>query len=223
MKTQKGIIYCACCIFNGKKYIGQTKKSLEWRTKKHFYDSNICQYKFQRALLKYGKSGFIWGIVEECEYEILDEREFYWIDYYNTYSNGYNSTHGGDGGYVTHCKKYRLMSPSGKIYEGENIDKFCRERNLSSSEISSVLTGRVKSHKGWKLPETQFIGIDAKIQSKIKEFVLLSPEGELIEGKNRAEFCRKYGLSKGNLSMLLNKKPYYNSVKGWTLPASSDN
>ena len=217
MENQKGIIYCAHCIFNGKKYIGQTKKSLEWRTKRHFKDTKQYQYKFQKALIKYGINGFIWGIVENCDYEVLNKREFYWIDYYDTYNNGYNSTHGGDGGYVTHCRKYRFMSPWGEIVEGENLMKLSKMYDLNSGELSSVLNGKTKSHKGWKLPETKFIGTEAKIQSKIKEFVLMSPDGKIVKGKNRAEFCRKYGLSKGNLSMLLNKKPCYNSVKGWTL------
>ncbi|MEY4332404.1 MAG: hypothetical protein RLZZ196_1142 [Bacteroidota bacterium] len=222
MDTEKGIIYCACCIFNSKKYIGQTKKSLEWRIKKHYYDTNQYKAKFQNALLKYGKDGFIWGIIEECDYNSLNEREFYWIEYYDTYNNGYNSTHGGDGGYVTHCREYKLMSPWGEIIEGSNIMELSRKYQLNSSEICNVLNKKIKSHKGWKLPETKFIGTEAKVESKIKEFILVSPNGEIVKGKNRAEFCRKYGLSKGNLSMLLNNKPYYKSVKGWKLYSSSD-
>jgi len=218
MEPLKGIIYCAYCIFNGKKYIGQTKKSLEWRMKKHYYDANVYQYKFQNAILKYGKTGFIWGIIEECDYDLLDDKEFYWIRYYNTYYDGYNSTHGGDGGYVTHCRKYKLMSPWREIFEGENVMKFCREQNLNHCEIISVLNKKIKSHKGWKLPETKFIGTEAKIQSKIKQFILVSPDGKLVSGKNRAEFCRQHKLSKANLSMLLSEKPFYKSVKGWTLP-----
>lgn len=214
---EKGIIYCAHCVFNGKKYLGQTKRTLNFRIKKHFYDTKKYQGKFQNALIKYKENGFIWGIVEECSYENLTERELYWINFYNSYYDGYNSTHGGEGGFVTHCRKFKLMSPFGDINESENVMKFCREHNLSHSEIINVLNGHTKSHKGWKLPETQFTGNEAKIQSKIKEFILISPDGKLVQGKNRAQFCRENGLSPGNLSMLINGKPKYKSVKGWKL------
>lgn len=36
--------------------------------------------------------------LEECENGLLDEREIYWISYYNSYNNGYNMTTGGDRG-----------------------------------------------------------------------------------------------------------------------------
>ena len=213
-----GVVYCSYCISNGKRYIGQTKKGLDWRIKKHYKDIRINKTKFQRALNKYGKNNFIWGIIQECDLNKMNDVEIYWIKYYDTYVNGYNSTLGGESGKVTHCRKFRLMSPDGEIYESENVSKFCREHCLLSSEISSVLNGRCKSHKGWKLPETEYIGTLAKIKSKEKEFVLVSPTGEIVNGKNRAEFCRKEKISPGNLSMLINGKPNYNSVKGWTLP-----
>ena len=33
--------------------------------------------------------------IEECDNELLDEREKYWIAFYDSYKNGYNSTPGG--------------------------------------------------------------------------------------------------------------------------------
>jgi len=49
-------------------------------------------------------------------------------------------------------KPFRLLSPSGEIEEGINISKFCRENDLDRGHISSVLNGKRKSHKGYKLP-----------------------------------------------------------------------
>jgi len=37
--------------------------------------------------------------LEECPKELLDEREIYWIKYYNTFENGYNLTVGGNSGF----------------------------------------------------------------------------------------------------------------------------
>ena len=44
---------------------------------------------------KYGIENFTFSVIEECSQEQLNEREIYWIEYYDTYKNGYNSTLGG--------------------------------------------------------------------------------------------------------------------------------
>lgn len=50
-----------------------------------------------RAIRKYGLENFSFEIVEECSRELLDDREKYWINHYNSYHNGYNQTLGGQG------------------------------------------------------------------------------------------------------------------------------
>jgi group I intron endonuclease len=82
--SNQGKIYCAHCIFTGKKYIGQTKQKLCNRIASHFIDSNkpSPKGKFYRALKKYGRNGFIWGIIEECDLSILNNKEIFWIAEY---------------------------------------------------------------------------------------------------------------------------------------------
>jgi hypothetical protein len=46
---------------------------------------------------KYGIENFELALIENAEAELLDERERYWIEYYDTYKNGYNATLGGEG------------------------------------------------------------------------------------------------------------------------------
>ena len=59
-----------------------------------------------QSIRKYGLDNFIFEIIEELEdYSIAAEREKYWIQYYNSYKNGYNESLGGDGGSVKgHCQ-----------------------------------------------------------------------------------------------------------------------
>lgn len=45
---------------------------------------------------KLGLENFYIEILEECPKEKMNEREKYWISYYNSYKNGYNGTEGGD-------------------------------------------------------------------------------------------------------------------------------
>lgn len=44
---------------------------------------------------KYGISNFTFEIIEECDKQSLNEREIYWIEYYDSFHNGYNMTIGG--------------------------------------------------------------------------------------------------------------------------------
>lgn len=86
---------------NDKVYIGQTTKSLEERWKQHLRQSKRedKNYPLYKAMKTYGTEHFHISLVEEVSDEIsLDEREQYWINYYNSYGqpNGYNDTIGGN-------------------------------------------------------------------------------------------------------------------------------
>ena len=52
---------------------------------------------FYAALNKYGIEHFWVELVENCEESQLDEKEIYWIDCYDSFYDGYNSTLGGQG------------------------------------------------------------------------------------------------------------------------------
>lgn len=94
-----GFIYKITNIDNIHIYIGQTCTSLEERMKNHIYDSkkNLLHRPLYDAMRKYGVSRFQIELIEECDLELLNEREIYWINFYNSYHNGYNATLGGEG------------------------------------------------------------------------------------------------------------------------------
>ena len=50
-----------------------------------------------QAMRKYGIENFSFEVIEECLPEELNEREIYWIDYYDSFNKekGYNMTPGG--------------------------------------------------------------------------------------------------------------------------------
>ena len=94
-----GFIYKITNQINNKVYIGLTTTTIKNRWKEHI--GAIGRYKDKRplyaAMSKYGIDNFSIEELEECDDLILAEREIYWIDYYNSYYNGYNATFGGDG------------------------------------------------------------------------------------------------------------------------------
>lgn len=84
---------------NGKIYIGQSS-NIEKRFAQHLYDSkNLDRGRgtgIDFAINKYGIENFDFEIIEKCDSVELDEKEIFWIKYYNSYKEGYNRTPGGD-------------------------------------------------------------------------------------------------------------------------------
>lgn len=95
-----GYIYKITNTVNQKGYIGKTTNSIEkrWKEHKHDYTRDYCKDRpLYRAMNKYGIENFIIEQLEEVDIKDLSNREIYWIEYYHTFSNGYNATLGGDG------------------------------------------------------------------------------------------------------------------------------
>ena len=88
---------------NGKIYIGQSKHIYQrWKQHKSCQKPNaILTIAFQ----KYGIDNFSFEIIEECNQKDLDEKEKYWIKYYNSYEDGYNLTRGGASGFYYDIEK----------------------------------------------------------------------------------------------------------------------
>ena len=152
-----GKIYCAYCIFTGKKYIGQTvKNNINLRINEHFADSIKYNHKFANALKKYGRKGFIWGIIEECDSSLLNDREIYWIAEYKTIENGYNLSPGGGQSSGYFCKEYLIRNPFGEEKIIKNLSQYCRENGLNIGHLHETLYGKRIHHQGYKLiPKTE--------------------------------------------------------------------
>ena len=138
-----GQIYKITNKINELVYIGQTKYNAIDRYKAH-----INTYKntyFYNSIHKYGASNFILEVIEDnVDNDKLDEREIYWIAYYDSYKNGYNETIGGNGtrGYI--------FTDSDKLKMSINMKKAWKtSTKLNSPErnkkISNALINKPKS------------------------------------------------------------------------------
>lgn len=88
-------IYKITNIQNNKIYIGQTIRPIEQRFHRHLNDAlnNIIDTHFARAIRKYGKDSFIIEQIDTANTQKeLNEKEQYWIKFYNSIENGYNET-----------------------------------------------------------------------------------------------------------------------------------
>lgn len=91
----KGIIYKITNKVNNKVYIGQTRYTLEFRWRQHQHKKDNTY--FHNAIHKYGIENFELEILEECDIELLNSKEMFYIAKYDSFKNGYNLTIGGDG------------------------------------------------------------------------------------------------------------------------------
>lgn len=127
----QGKIYKIINIVDNKIYIGCTIYELEKRFCEHIYrglktDSNTKLY---NSIKKYGSENFNIELIEICDLSCIYEREKFYIDYYDTYNNGLNSTYGGEGclGYV-HSPEIRKkisknLIESGNTHKGKTYEE----------------------------------------------------------------------------------------------------
>ncbi len=92
-------IYKITNLINGLVYIGQAQDiKTRWRNHRTDYlGNNIVNYNnpLYKDMRLYGLNNFSFEILEECLVSELDEKEKYWISYYDSFNNGYNRTEGG--------------------------------------------------------------------------------------------------------------------------------
>lgn len=178
----KGIIYIALNTYNGKRYIGQTRTSLEARKKQHFSDARRRSdvNHFHHALLQYGESGFEWSVLEKFEgskedvIHMLNVAEEYHILKNKTRisENGYNATQGGYGSDKFEravkrktCSKavWQYDLDGNFIREYESISEVCREFGIKARH-NFVARGM------WRGFQWRFKGTDV-LPTKISAYV----------------------------------------------------
>lgn len=140
-------IYKITNLVNGKEYIGQTSLSIQERFKQHIHDANKGYYNHRplyNAFNKYGIENFIVEELEECNTEEVNQKEIEYINKFDTYSNGYNATLGGEGtitiDYDKVLEKYRMGLSAGQIAKDMNHDikqitRILKSKGVSKEEI----------------------------------------------------------------------------------------
>lgn len=122
-----GYIYKITNQINGKAYVGKTQRTVMARWKEHCRHMYSLQHlPLYKALYKYGVENFLIETIEECDDINLDNREIYWINYYQTYGkNGYNCTAGSEGGIKTFPEEIEIIK--NRYLAGERLDLLCKE------------------------------------------------------------------------------------------------
>ena len=132
-----GIIYGWYNMKSGKWYIGQTVNQ-ERRFKDHI-DAAINKKdntKFHNALRKYGLENFVYCVLESNVLrENLNLKEQEWIEYYDSFYNGYNLTAGGSQTIFSEETRQKL---SDKL-KGKHLSEETRKK-LSESHMGKKMS-----------------------------------------------------------------------------------
>lgn len=191
----KGFIYIITNKINGKQYIGQTIQSIRKRFDRHcqYYGSEAeNRMAIKLAIHKYGRKNFTIEVLEECDIENLNEREVYYIEKYDTFNKGYNSTKGGQNG----TKSLKLLNVQNDIIDlykdGFSAKSIAKEYNVDKKTINNILLVNnieIRKHKTrkFRIEDIGNILEDSKIMS-------------------RKEVTNKWKISKTYLSQLINGK-----------------
>lgn len=131
-------IYKITNTLNNKCYIGQSVDiERRWRHHKetmnnpHIEAYNKELYKDMRS---FGLDNFLFEVLEECFLEELNDKEKYWIRYYNSYEKGYNLTRGGNG-----LLKYDYDKIKELWDQGLTTEKISKETNISYNYVTTIL------------------------------------------------------------------------------------
>ena len=189
----RGFIYKITNKVNGKSYIGQTIQNVKERFYQHCAikcSQAVLNMAIHRAINKYGKSNFTIEVIEEVESTNLNDRERYWIKYYNSYNNGYNSTKGGQ----DKIKMFKNLGAESIIKEyksGKSLREIGRNFNVDKQTIKDLLVRnniKLRTTRTYKLSQEDREGI-------LKDF---------SSGLSRKEIINKWNISKSYLSQLIN-------------------
>lgn len=182
-----GFIYKITNNINQKSYIGKTERTISIRYKEHLRHKDYLDQPLYRAFRKYGIENFSINQIEECDNAILDEREIYWINYYQTYKDGYNATAGGEGSIKTFEEDIDIIIQ--RYLAGERLDLLCKEFHHDYTSIRPHLIKKglkIDSNAGPKKLSKPIIQINPQTNEIIKIYDSISAAARAIcePGKN---------------------------------------
>ena len=194
-------IYKITDIINNKAYIGRAVdlKNREWRHycycepekySKASLQPEINMRIHQAMMQNRNKDNFLFEVLEYCPVEFLDEREQYYISYYNTkFPNGYNSTDGGqtyphrkgEEHYNHSLTQYQVDQIYDFLISGKTVKEIQTIIPQASMEtISAINNGYNWRKENYNYPLSRLNGVIKINDEEIKKIRTLWKNGKTI-------------------------------------------
>lgn len=218
-------IYCIENKINHMKYIGQSISiSKRWAEhKRDLRKSKHTNDHLQKAWDRYGENSFIFSVLEICDRNLLNEREIYWVDTYDSMSKhlGYNIATPGDApmrsrhhsvlskGKMSKSKKGNCSGENngfyGKKHSKETLDKISKslvgklvgDKNPMYGKISPMSGKKMSSESRKKMRDhhADFRG-EKHPKAKLSESDVKRIISLILNGYSRKDIAIKYKVSK---------------------------
>lgn len=176
-------IYKIKNLINNKIYIGKSKYN-----DPKYLGSGL---QITEAIKKHGRNKFVKEIIEECDDEIISEREIFWIAYYDSTNNkiGYNISKGGEGG--THY--WKTLSDDQRKEHNKKISEG-RKGKLLGPRSKETRIKQSNSFREYANKNPNFF--KQRALAKCKKYICVNHETqEIYRTKNLREFCSEHNVS----------------------------
>lgn len=186
--TKYGRIYIIRNTVNNKVYVGQTRVSIKLRFQNHLSAARNGQdYVIGKAIRKYGEDKFYIELLEECLEEELNEREKYWISFFQATNNkfGYNMSIGGNS-----------VRAAKELDENQVLKLF--NSGIAAYEIAKILHVAVPRVTEILKRNNIYYGVDKQRRSDEQEIVLA-----YVSGSRTMDICREFKVNKSTVRRIL--------------------
>ena len=202
------IIYKSTNKITGKIYIGQTTHTLDKRIKGHINESKKDKNRpFLLSINKYGVDNFTFETIDSANnLDELNDKEIYWVNFYNSVSpNGYNVTGGGQG------KKMISTNELGKrISKGlQNSKKWQKIKN-SEEYLKKIKEKFIGHNKGKKFSTEHKEKIWEKNKERIlkfnkdtsKKWIIVDNDNNITRITGKEEYFTNLGMDTGAVTRM---------------------
>ena len=201
-------IYKITNQINGKVYIGQTN-NLERRYKEHWFRYDREQPLYQ-AFNKYGRENFKMEPIELTEN--YNEREQYWIAFYDSYNKGgYNATKGGEeNSQSSRINEILLKHYEDILYEiawtQNSLNSICKKYKFSDPVVDKINLGGYSEQFS-----SDYIFPIRKTGNALSQYLVETLQNEILGKLSFKEIQEKYNIGHQFLADLNAGRKYRNN------------
>ncbi len=173
--------------------------------------------RFCSAIRKYGSENFEYHLLEEIfDLEMLNDKEKYYIRFYDTIKTGYNMSEGGDGGLTKKVAKYDLAGNLLDTYSSLTLASL--KENIPIPHISGMINGTSRKRKHVKYMFTSYdevpiSNINPYIHRRSLSVKSIDSDGNQMLFSSLKEAGKYFGINPSSIRKSINTNIPHKKIK----------
>lgn len=209
-----------------KSYIGQTynesgRKKAHARKEWVFEDTTH----FANAIRKHGFEKMQYEVLERgLSKEQADEREVYWISFYDCLNSGYNKESGGSRG-IHHKHSDKTVEDVLYLLKNTSLSQteICKKMEISSALLSQIKNGKQRNYSPVVRHNSQSQKGENNMTSKLRESDIKEIKNKIASGVTRRQLQSEYGVSKTLIQLVATEKIWSHVESGYSYSKKETN